>query len=234
MPIGNNFTFTEWGAFAATGRDSLLGFPGFTGQVTALFNVSGSGNLGGSVMYAPGGTVRIWSSPTVTFGTATGTCGADQGTLIATLQIAGGGGAISTAGIPNGTQTIIASVQSMAPGYWFSGAGQDLSTLAGDGLLLGFGTTNASYASNPNSLIASEFLPLFPAGTTFTNCLPGQTSASGPPCTGTTGQGSFIISNNGQFRLQVIPEPSTYALLGAGLLVLGYKVRRGSRLSDRH
>jgi hypothetical protein len=231
VPAAGVFSFEEWGAIRSPGHDGGAAYTGFTGELTALFNLTGNGNLGGSVSYTTG-AIEIWSDSTPDF--ANGTFpptfyGADDGTSIGAFTILGGGGTIDPTGIPNGTQTIIATATALTPGYWFMPDGvTDISTLLGPvPVVFGFATTNASRVGNPATEVISDIVGGFAGNGSFTNCLPGETAGAipGSPCTGATGNGEFVISNNGQYRLQV-PEPGSLALLGIALLSAAGLARR--------
>jgi hypothetical protein len=229
-PVAGAFTFAENGAIVSSTHDGGAAYTGFAGtEITALFNLTGAGTLGGTVTYNAGGLIDIFSDTTPDFATATAPgiiYGANDGTAIGSFLILGGGGAIDPTGIPNGQQTIVAQATSLTAGYWFDAAGTDLSTLVGSGLVFGFATTNASYVGNPSAAVLSDIVAAQGGDLTFTNCLPGQVAPS-VPCTGVTGQGEFVISNNGQFRLNV-PEPGSLALLGLALLGMAGFSRRKS------
>ena len=217
---GGNFTFSEMGAVNVTQHDGGVPFGAVTAnnQIAALFDISGNGTLGGTINYT-GGTISVYHSAGG-FATAAGTYGVNPpgSQLIATFTPTIGSGLIDPTGIPNGQQTISAAATFLAAGFFFGADGTtDLSTLVGGPtpLLFGFATTNASFVANPNALIATEL-----GDGSVSNCLPGQITAT---C---SGAGEFVISNNGQFRLQVIPEPGTLALLGISLLGLGLAYRR--------
>lgn len=221
-PVAGNFSFNEITAVRVTGSDGDggigIGATGFTGNVTALATISGTGTLGGALTYT-GGTINVYSATPGAFGTTAGTYGANVGTLIATFSPVTGSGLIDPTGIPNGVQTIQARATFMAAGYWFDANNTDLSTVVNpnpaNSPIFGFATTNASRVANASATVISE---LAPAGYTNPGCLPGQII---PGC---TGPGSFIISNNGQFRL--VPEPGSLALLGLSLATAGFFYRR--------
>lgn len=222
VPDGSgNFTFTEWGAFITQGHDGGTPYTGFSNvELTAtLVNNTGTGTLGGSIAFNPGGVIELYSeSPIVNqFATTAGVYGATDGVNFGDFSVVSGGGAIDPTGIPNGVQTIIAQATALTCGYWFNSTGTDLCTLVGgsDPLLFGFVTVNASRVVNPSSEVVGEIVNTLAGDATFTNCLPGQTTG------GCTGAGEFVISNNGQFRLSV-PEPASLALVGLALAIFGF------------
>lgn len=223
--MAGQFTFNEFGAVVVQGHDggAPISFAPNSGALAALFDISGNATLGGAVNYT-GGTISVYSNVPSTFSSTDGIYGANTGTLIGTFSPTTGTGLIDPTGIPNGLQTISAMATFLAPGYFFDGA-TDLSTLTGSGLVFGFATTNASYVVQPSANAVSELVGEGGTSGPFTNCLPGQVVGDSAVCTGLTGAGSFIISNNGQYRLQV-PEPGSLALVGLSILVLGAFTRR--------
>lgn len=225
VPNGvGQFAFVEDGAVVSSTHDGGAVYTNVSAQLAAVFDITGVGTLGGQVLYT-GGTISVYSNAPGSFATAAGNYGADTGTLIGTFSPITGGGAIDPTGIPNGVQTISAAATFLAPGYWFDPNGvTDLSTLVGGPTptVFGFATTNASRVANATPLVISEIVAGLGGVAGYTNpgCLPGQVTAA---CA--TGAGSFVISNNGQFRLQV-PEPSGVALGGLAFVLAGLFARR--------
>jgi len=128
---------------------------------------------------------------------------------IAEFNLLSGGGILDPIGsfgpAPNGMIEANFIAKYFAPGYWFADATDvtsDLSLWTLDAsspiLTLGFATTNASIVNSP--------APTFDAYGRLID---------------------FTVSNNGQFRLDVVPEPGTMILFGIGLLgVAGIGRRR--------
>ncbi len=68
-PVAGNFTFNEWGAIRSDTHDGGTAF-GAGNFLTALFALSGAGNLGGAVSYSTG-LITIYSDPVNDFGLST-------------------------------------------------------------------------------------------------------------------------------------------------------------------
>ncbi len=218
IPNGaGNYTFSEQGAVNVVGHDGGVPFTGTT-QVGALLNtITGSANLGGVISYT-GGTINVYFNGSQTFATSgNGTYGVNPAgsTLIGTFTPVTGNGLVFPTGIPNGEQTISAQATFLAPGFWWNSAGTDLSTLLATNPVFGFATTNASFVNPAPALVVAQL-----GGGSVTNCLPGQTTG------GCTGVGNFEISNNGQFRINQVPEPGMLALFGIAMVGLGFVQRR--------
>jgi len=198
-------TFSEFGAFKAVGHDGGAALPG-TAELTGTLTATGTFTLSGSVAFT-GGTVNVYSDAANNFATSTGIYGANNGTLIGTFSILpGGGGPIDSSGVPNGFITALLQSTFLAPGYFLGPDG--VTNLSSLGLVLGFSTTNASFNSNPSTLVQDEI-----------GCegLLGVADGCSPP---NTPPSSLFLGANGQFRV-AIPEPSSLMLLGGGLLLVG-------------
>ena len=193
------FTFNEAGSFITNLAD---GATSLNPVLTSRFVGTGSGNVGGNLVFNPGGTLGVFSGLTniANFSLLSGSAVLNAGTVL-----------------PNGAVSFIFKSTSMLAGYFFDSAMNDLSLIANSptGVVLGFATTNAISVNPLGTVINSNLVTAY-NGAFSPGFVPGTTSNS------TT---DLLLSNNGQFRLQV-PEPSMLSLLGLALLGMGVISRR--------
>lgn len=220
---GTTFSFTEYGVFQSTGSDGGAGWIGeFGREVTAVLSATGVGNYASGFSFT-GGTLSLYADSTFDYGSLTGVYGANGGTstLLATLSvIPGGGGLVDANGNPvsNGIVTLLSEFTYMAPDTWFLPNGSPMGLTD----TVAFAFTNANPISNPTTTAVKEIIcegaGATPAGT---NCATG---------TGYTNvaQDYVFVSNNGQFKLNTVPEPGSLALIGLGMLGLAFASRRKS------
>lgn len=205
---GDEFTFEEEAVFTSNSHDGggLWDFVAEDWELTGYFTGSGTGTLDGDLSFDTG-TLDIYADSTPNFGSDADSSiyGADDGTQIATFSLLRGEGTVDPDGVPNGLITVTLEALDMAEGYFLDSAMEDLSLIDPIQWVLGFSTTNASWVENPDQEVINEF----------------GVGANEPPF-------DLVVSTNGQYRLAVVPEPSTFLLLGGGLVglgILGYRRR---------
>ena len=193
-----NFTFNEVARFNTGTADA---FTTLSPPLTSRFVGTGSGNVGGSLSFNPGGTLSVFSGALniANFSLLTGSAILNAGTVL-----------------PNGVVSFIFRSTFMQAGYFFDSAMNDLSPIANSptGVVLGFATTNAIQVTPVGGPVDLTLLTQY-------------NSAFAPVALNTVSdsRNDLLLSNNGQFRLQV-PEPSMLSLLGLALLGMGVISRR--------
>jgi hypothetical protein len=188
--------FDITGTAAITNDYNTLTF-GETGNFIALTHDGGVAPAGGVISPSLSATFtatgNIPAIPNGGFDFSTGTLTVLDGfsNVIGTFDLVSGSGALLNYA-PNGEITTNFVADSLASGYWFAPDGTDLSAWTQTNnspiLSLGIATTNASILSTPTP----------------------TTDAQGRLAT-------FSVSDNGQFRINVVPEPTTLLLFGIGL-----------------
>ena len=220
------YTSTDVGVFDVTQKNGGVPLNLGGGQLTAYFQGTDLTNTNTGIFTFQSGTFSVYYNPAMVYGsTSANNYGSTIGTMIATFNVANTGNPATSGGFINPDGTPAANGEVTVTGLPPTTLNPSNVFLDSNGnvfnqnVLLSFVTTNASedlgankntYTIDPN-LVAGLGLP---AGT----------------YNGQGGLPNFFIQNGGQFKLQYAPEPMTVALFGAGLLAMGWSLRRRSNV----
>ena len=219
------YTSTDVGVFNILSMNSGTGLALGGGQLTAYFQGTDLTNANTGNFTFQSGKFSVYYNPTVVYGsTSANHFGSTIGAMIATFNVANTGNPATSGGSvnPNGTPAANGQVTitglpptTLNPSNVFLDSNGNVFN---QNILLSFVTTNASEdpAANKNTYTIN----------------PNLVTGLGLPAGTYNGQGglNYFLVNGGQFKLQYAPEPMTVALFGAGLLAMGWSLRRRSNV----
>ncbi|WP_297476300.1 PEP-CTERM sorting domain-containing protein [Ferrovum sp.] len=233
-PITGVYNSVDTGIFDITQKNGGVPLNLGGGQLTAYFTGTDTTTItgpNGGFFTFNGGQFQVFYNPTVVYGSSSANhYGSTAGTQIATFTLANtnnpstSGGFVNADGTPtaNGTVNVTGlPPTALTPGNIFLDSNGNLFN---QNILLSFVTTNASedLSANPNTVTSPNQYTIDP----------NLVAAFGLPAGTYNGQNglNYFITNGGQFKLQYAPEPMTVALFGAGLLAMGWSLRRRSNV----
>lgn len=177
------------------------------------------------------GVLDIWvDGPADTFTIATNSTGAgfQDGVKIASFLIVPGEGGTFSYSTYDGSDDALFVLQWALPNILFDADGNDLSIApyGEDKLLV---STDSNFDASPNAALEPGYTIGGGVPNTYPTIQDNWTANTGFLANGFGTDESFYVEEDGSARLQVVPEPSTFILLGAGLLGLGVIGRKRMR-----
>ena len=211
------FNFTESGAYQVLNNTGSAPFGSH--DLTVSYDVTGSVGLLGSGF--SGGVINLYSDSVFDFGSTNGLYGANNGTHIASFTVVGG--VVDPISRQAGLQANLVS-GSLASGYFFDLAGNDLS--GRDSLSLSLGVQ--STVINPSGTHIVAEIACEQAGFTGAGCNGRPYRASFLNLGWSTVQDVGVATLNYSALTQqvtAVPEPTTALMMLTGLLGLAARQR---------